>query len=99
MLLFAPPHAGAQADTQIWAKIDFDWLVSYLQIDDEWFWPLDDPDERYANKERIRMGLGYRHSSAWRYEGFFVINRTRKSATDKFAAADYVAEMTMKRVW
>ena len=74
----------------------------YLQADDEWFWPLDDsatPDERYANKERIRMGLGYRHTSAWRYEGFFVINRSRKSANDPFATADYVAEVTLKRVW
>jgi hypothetical protein len=53
----------------------------------------------YANKERIRVGLGYRHSSAWRYEGFLVINRARKSANDRFATADYVAEMTLKRVW
>ena len=93
-------------------RVELQWAINrartsdngaiYLQADDEWFWPLDDsetPDERYANKERIRVGLGYRHSSAWRYEGFLVINRTRKSATDRFATADYVAEMTLKRVW
>ena len=71
----------------------------YLQVDDEWFWPLDEPDERYANKQRIRSGLGYRHSSAWRYEAFFVLNRSRKSADASFTDTDYVAEVTMKRVW
>ena len=90
-------------------RVEMQWAINrartsdngaiYLQADDEWFWPLDDPDERYANKERIRVGLGYRHSPAWRYEGFFVVNRSRKTATDRFATADYVAEVTLKRIW
>jgi hypothetical protein len=29
MLLFAPLHAGAQADTQIRANVNFDWIVNH----------------------------------------------------------------------
>jgi hypothetical protein len=38
--------------------------VRYLLADWKWFIPLDDPDERFANKQRIRAGIGYRRSVA-----------------------------------
>ena len=34
----------------------------YVLADWEWFAPVDDPNERFANKQRIRAGLGYRRS-------------------------------------
>jgi hypothetical protein len=71
----------------------------YLQADDEWFWPLDEPDERYAYKERVRAGLGYRRSFAWRFEALYVLDRSRKSASESFSTSDRVVELTMKRVW
>ena len=43
--------------------------ASYLAADWEWFIPVDDPDERFANRQRIRAGIGYRRSFAWRFEG------------------------------
>ncbi len=36
--------------------------ATYLLADAEWFWPLEEPDERYANQQRIRTGVGYRHN-------------------------------------
>jgi hypothetical protein len=48
-------------------KITDDGAV-YLTTDWEWFITLDDPSERYANRQRIRAGVGYRRNSAWRFE-------------------------------
>ena len=42
----------------------------YLVADWEWFIPLpDDVPERFANKQRIRVGIGWRRSREWRFEG------------------------------
>jgi hypothetical protein len=40
----------------------------YLIADWEWFVPLGDPTERFANRQRIRSGLGYRRNVKWRFE-------------------------------
>ena len=37
--------------------------ATYALGDAEWFWQLDDVSERYANKQRVRGGIGYRDSS------------------------------------
>jgi hypothetical protein len=44
----------------------------YVLADWEWFIPLDDPEERFANRQRIRSGLGYRRSFNWRYELLYI---------------------------
>jgi hypothetical protein len=73
--------------------------ASYLAADWEWFIPLDDPDERFANRQRIRAGIGYRHSVAWRFEAQYVWNRSRNTLDEPFTSTDHAAELTMKRVW
>ena len=73
--------------------------ASYLMADWEWFIPVDDPAERYANRQRIRTGMGYRHSRAWRFEGVFLWNRSRNTIDQPFYTTDYAIDLTMKRVW
>jgi hypothetical protein len=73
--------------------------ASYLTADWEWFMPLDDPDERFANRQRIRAGIGYRHSFAWRFEARYVWNRSRNTLDEPFTSTDHAVELTMKRVW
>jgi hypothetical protein len=73
--------------------------ASYLMADWEWFIPVDDPAERFANRQRIRAGMGYRHSFAWRFEGVFVWNRSRNTIDEPFSTTDYAIDLTMKRVW
>jgi hypothetical protein len=73
--------------------------ATYLVADWEWFWPEDDPDERYANKQRIRMGLGYRHSFAWRFEALYILNRSRNSVDEGFTTSDNIIDLIVKRVW
>jgi hypothetical protein len=40
----------------------------FIMADREWFIPLGDPTERFAGRQRVRAGLGYRHSAAWRVD-------------------------------
>ena len=45
----------------------------YLTADWEWFIPLEDVAERYANKQRIRTGIGYRRDFHWRFEALYIL--------------------------
>ena len=73
--------------------------AAYLMADWEFFIPLDDPSERYANRQRIRGGVGYRRSLAWRFEALYVWNRSRNTIDEPFATTDHAIDLTMKRVW
>ena len=73
--------------------------ATYLIGDAEWFWPLDEPGERFANKQRLRTGLGYRHNFAWRVEVLYILNRTRNTLDDSFTTTDNVVDFKVKRVW
>ena len=60
----------------------------YLLADWEWYVPLDDDvDERFANKQRIRTGFGYRRSFAWRFEILYIWTRSRDTIEDGFPAS------------
>ena len=71
----------------------------FLLADAEWFWTEDDLDERFASKERFRAGVGHRRSARWRFEGLFVLERTRKEPTDTFDTSDYALDLRLARVW
>jgi len=73
--------------------------ATYALGDVEWFWQLDDVTERYANKQRVRGGLGYRHSSEWRFEGLLIWDRSRNTIDQPFNTSDVVVDLTVKRVW
>jgi hypothetical protein len=73
--------------------------AAYLTGDWEWFIPLDDPDERFANRQRIRAGLGDRRSFAWRVEAMYVWNRSRNTLSDPYTTSDQAIDLTVKRVW
>ena len=73
--------------------------VTYALGDAEWFWQLDDVNERFAGKQRVRGGIGYRRSSEWRFEGLLIWNRSRNTIDQPFSATDFVVDLTVKRVW
>ena len=70
-----------------------------LAADWEWFIPVDDPAERFANSQRIRTGISYRHSFAWRFEAMYVWDRTRNTIDEPFTTSYHAIDLTMKRVW
>lgn len=69
----------------------------YVLADWEWFFPLGDPSERFANKQRIRTGLGYRRSRAWRVEALYIWNRSRNTLEDGFKTHDNIVDIRIKR--
>jgi len=73
--------------------------ATYLLADVEWFWPLEDPDERYANRQRIRTGFGYRRNVAWRFEALYIWNRSRNTIDEGFTTSDNIIDFRVKRVW
>jgi hypothetical protein len=73
--------------------------AAYLSADWERFIPVDEPAERFANRQRIRAGLGYRRTFAWRFEAMYVWNRSRNTLGEPFTTTDHAIDLTMKRVW
>lgn len=71
----------------------------YESADVEWFWTRHDPPERFASKQRIRAGLGYRFNYAWRGEALYVWDRARDSADAEFTRADSALDIRVSRVW
>jgi hypothetical protein len=71
----------------------------YLRADWEWFIPVDDVTERFANKQRVRMGIGYRRSFRWRGEVLYIWNRSRNSADDGFTTSDHIIDLRFTRVF
>lgn len=71
----------------------------YATGDAEWFWQLDDVKERFAHKQRLRGGVGYRRNANWQFEGLLIWNRSRNTIDEPFRTNDFVVDLTMKRVW
>jgi hypothetical protein len=71
----------------------------YLLADWEWFMPVSEPDERFANKQRIRTGIGYRRSFAWRFEALYMWTRSRNTIEEGFKTDDNAIDIRVKRVW
>ena len=62
--------------------------------------PLDDDvDERFANKQRIRTGFGYRRSFAWRFEVLYIWTRSRNTIEDRFSTDDNSIDIRLKRLF
>jgi hypothetical protein len=71
----------------------------YATADAEWFWTGQDPSERFASKERIRGGIGYRRNYAWRLEVLYLWDRSRDSAQGGFTTADSGLDIRLWHVW
>lgn len=71
----------------------------YLLADWEWFIPLDDVSERFASKQRIRTGIGFRRSFRWRFEALYIWNRSRNTADEGFTTSDHIVDFHVKRVF
>ena len=73
--------------------------VLYGSADVEWFWTHQDPQERFANKQRVRVGAGYRWNYAWRLDTLYVWDRSRDSAGNGFTTSDSAIDIRLRRVW
>ncbi len=80
-------------------KVSADGAI-YVTSDWEWFIPLNgDAHERFANKQRVRAGLGYRHDLHWRFEALYIWGRSRNTMDQPFTTTDHVIDIRVKRVF
>jgi hypothetical protein len=103
--------AGSGTDSTVRFRNRLEFLVSlnkeklsedgarYLLADWEWFVPLDDPAERFANRQRIRAGYGYRRNVRWRSEVLYIWSRSRDTTDEHFKTADNIFNVRIKRVF
>ena len=73
--------------------------AGYVLADWEWFVPLDDPAERFASRQRVRAGYGYRRNVNWRFEALYIWNRSRETTEEGFSTSDTAVNLRMKRVF
>jgi hypothetical protein len=73
--------------------------AGYWLADWEWFVPLDDADERFGNRQRIRTGIGYRRSFNWRYELLYVWTRSRNTLDEGFSTTENIIDVRVKRLF
>ena len=71
----------------------------YWLADWEAFLPLDDPSERFANRQRVRAGIGYRRSFKWRYELVYIWTRSRNTIDEGFSTTENIIDVRVKRVF
>ena len=71
----------------------------YVLADWEWYIPLGDVEERFANKQRVRAGLGYRRDAAWRFEALYIWTRSRNTIEDGFTTSEHIIDIRVKRVF
>ena len=71
----------------------------YWLVDWEVFMPAGHPDERFANKQRVRAGLGYRPSVTWRFEAVYAWTRSRNTIDEGFHSSDNIIDIRLKRVF
>ncbi|HVH26902.1 MAG TPA: DUF2490 domain-containing protein [Vicinamibacterales bacterium] len=71
----------------------------HLLTDWEWFIPLSDQQERFANRQRIRTGVGYRHDAAWRFALLYIWARSRDTTDEPFTTSENIVDFQVKRVW
>jgi len=71
----------------------------YALADAEFFTTTEDLAERFASKQRFRVGGGYRRSYPWRFEALYVWDRTRHAGAGAFVKGDQAVDIRLRRLW
>jgi hypothetical protein len=69
----------------------------YGLLDAEWFFTVDDDvDERFANRFRLRAGLGYRLNYNSRFELIYMIQESKHAMEESFYTSDQIFRFRYK---
>jgi hypothetical protein len=69
----------------------------YGIVDVELLFTKDDVEERFANRFRIRTGIGYRLTSASRFEVLYMLQRSRNGIDEGFSSIDNIVRVRYKQ--
>lgn len=66
----------------------------YLTFDGEWYIPTNQKiSERFADNVRLRLGIGYRHTYAWRYVVMLMEQFSRNTIDEEFRSSNFIIDL------
>ena len=78
-------------------KSYFENKLWYGIADAEWFLTVDDDvNERFANRFRLRMGIGYRLNYTSRFEFIYMSQQSKNAIEDSFYTSDHIFRFRYK---
>ena len=69
----------------------------YALTDFEALFTTNDVKERFANRVRIRVGIGYRFSYSLRVEFMYMLQESRYAIDDSFSSSDNIFRFRLKQ--
>ncbi|HTF16789.1 MAG TPA: DUF2490 domain-containing protein [Chryseolinea sp.] len=87
------PRARAEALIPINRKSYFENKLWYGIVDFELLFTSDDVEERFANRFRLRMGIGYRLSASSRFEAIYMLQESRNGIDQEFTSTDNILRL------
>ncbi|HTE31737.1 MAG TPA: DUF2490 domain-containing protein [Chryseolinea sp.] len=91
------PRARAEAVIPINKKSYFEDKLWYGLIDAEWLFTVDDVEERFANRFRARIGIGYRLSYTTRFEFIYMAQHSKSGIDQDFESSDNIFRFRFKQ--
>lgn len=68
----------------------------YATADAEWMFVNTDVDERFANRFRLRAGVGYRLNYSLRFELLYMNQQSKNGIDDSFSSSDNIIRFRLK---
>jgi hypothetical protein len=68
----------------------------YAMADAEWLFVNTDVEERFANRFRLRLGVGYRLSYSFRFELLYMNQQSKNGIDDSFSSSDNIIRFRVK---
>jgi hypothetical protein len=91
------PRLRAELLIPLNRKTYFEDKLWYGVADAEWFLSVDDDvNERFANRFRIRTGIGYRLNYSSRFEFIYMIQKSKNTIEDSFYTSDHIFRFRYK---
>jgi hypothetical protein len=69
----------------------------YAITDVEWLYKTDDVEERFANRFRWRIGVGYRLNYSLRFEFLYMLQQSKNTLEDDFESSDNIFRFRIKQ--
>jgi hypothetical protein len=91
------PRARGEVIIPINKDSYFEDKLWYALTDLEWLLKIDDVNERFANRLRWRVGLGYRLNYNLRFEFVYMLQKSRNVIEDNFESSDNIFRFRLKQ--
>lgn len=90
------PRARVEAIIPINKKSYFEDKLWYAITDVEWLFVVEDVEERFANRFRLRLGGGYRVHYGLRLEFLYMLQESKNTIEDNFVTSDNIFRFRVK---